>query len=211
WVNKRELRVKVTWDAEENEPICLADILSCGARLEPYYADNRPHRPIPSIAEMPTLADIKTRLQICRTTHSSSPTAVGGGVGAADEDSIVFQYKRGGREYNIEWTHATSEAIYHSTPDYKAPFGMWQNVALPWHFIEKKMFGPDSFLNQRLSGRDASPYHRKTSIVKQMWQEELEPVEERILTPSYGAVRHLGEPLRKVNPPAGYAAFGERK
>ena len=37
------------------------------------------------------------------------------------------------------------------------------NVCLPMNYI-RKMFGDDGYINQRLSGRDSSAYHKKTTI-----------------------------------------------
>lgn len=85
----------------------MADILSCGARVEP-YAKSRPPPPKHrrnADAIGPSVAPANLQ---------SNPLVVPNGGcdgGAAEEDSIVLQFKRVGREYDIEWTHATPQVI----------------------------------------------------------------------------------------------------
>lgn len=207
WTNKNTFSAKVDWDDGESEVLNLPMMLSCGLQLEP-YEDNRP-APHP-----------KRRRNTGGPPGGSSSLATSGvrAQDAADTtftgESVHLQYKRGGRRFDIEWKGRTTEAITmdarteerwrpkinRDQGEYRTPFLMWQNVALPWPFIEK-MFGPDGFMNQRLSGKDQSAFHRRTTVgegiallgymfaiainpgvpVRQMWQERPKEGEKRIL------------------------------
>ena len=147
WVRKNELRVRIAWDDGEQEPLPLVDLLSCGFQLE-RYADNRP-APHP-----------KRR----RNAAVAAPLPVGGNQGDENGDNSDVQdapapiaaklkYNRGGREFTIDWKHISPEGITidartesrwrpeiaREKVDYKTPYLMWSNVALPWNFMEKML------------------------------------------------------------------------
>lgn len=90
--------------------------------------------------------------------------------------------------------------------DYNTPYKMWLNVCLPEAFLHR-LWGTDGWMNSRLSGKDNSAAHRKTSVgegiqfygymlaiannpgwpVRSMWSEKLAAGEKFTMPPpAYG-------------------------
>lgn len=207
WVNKQQGRITILWDDEEQEPLSLCDLIPCGLKLEP-YADNRP----------------APRARRRRENIEARTAGAGSGDGAVQDDEqaeggeeVGLQYRRGGRVKNISWQYTPPEGIRvdarrgerfrpkinRDKADFKTPYLMWLNVALPMRFMTRMFDSETGYINQRLSGRDNSAQHRKTTIgegirylgymfamaanpgtpVKNMWQETEKPAEKRILPP----------------------------
>ena len=92
---------------------------------------------------------------------------------------VRHTYAQGGRrDLEQVWRYVTPEAVAidaradeRQRPsikgvdanDYKTPYGMWANVALPMNFVTK-MFGDKGYLNERLSGASNKYNQRKTTI-----------------------------------------------
>lgn len=209
WVNKADLRVRVRWDDGEVEPLALTEMLPCAMRLEK-YADNRP-APHP-----------KRRRNVANsagTSSSSSTVAPPSGNAVQEQEQaaeVNLTYRRGGRAFDISWQHVLPESIQVDVraeerwrpkikmdkAEFKTAYTMWLNVALPMNFV-KKMFGADGFINQRLSGKDNTSHHRKTSVgegiallgymlamannpgtpIRDMWQEKARSSSEKCILP----------------------------
>ena len=209
WTRKADFKVSIRWDDDEEETLTLCDLLvqALGFKLEP-YADNR----VPPRANRRRVAEEGTRPQ-------------GPATGAEPEvevakESIDILYTAGARQLTQTWFYETPEAIgiderqaarqrpqINANPvDYKSPFDMWLNVCLPFNWL-KKVFDVNGYLNQRLSGRDNTYQHRKTTIgegiqwlgymlgiannpgtpVRGMWQDKIHAGEKRTMPPpSYG-------------------------
>ena len=158
WSNKAKLNIGIHWDDGNDEPLCLADILpaALGLKLEP-YADNRG-------------APVASRRRRAEAPNLGMRDAAATEQDAADlpeRQSVTIPYVQGGREKEQQWFYETPEAITidarqdarqrpeinRNKEEYKAPYLMWLNVALPFKFI-KAMFGDGGYINQRLSGKD---------------------------------------------------------
>lgn len=205
WVNKGQLRVSVIWDDGEVEPLGLTELLPACMRLEAYRDNRRAPQP-------------KRRRNEAREDEG---TASGDSANAQNlplGDVVAsLKFRRGGRECTADWWETTADGITiderrqqerwrprinREKAEFKTPYLLWQNVALPWEFM-RKMFDVDGFINQRLSGKNMSAYHRKTSLgegirflgymyaialnpgtpVRAMWQEKERPGEEKSILP----------------------------
>ena len=207
WTKKAEFRVSIRWDDTAEETLSLSDFLPAllGFKLEP-YADNR----LPPKANRRRMAEETVRGQRPAAAEAAQPEV------QVDKGKIDVLYTCGARQLQQTWFYEAPEAIgvderqeqrqrpqINANPaEYRTPYLMWQNVCLPWQWVVK-MFDHGGYINQRLSGKDNTFQHRKTTIgegiqwfgyqlgiannpgtpVRAMWQDKHHAGEKRTLPP----------------------------
>lgn len=166
WLNVAARKPKIKWDdGGEDTDLALEDLLPVeyAMQLEKYAGTNKdPPRP-------------RKRRNVAEGAGPSSSAH----IDQADPNAqtVDIEYKAGSRDLVQTWTYRTPEAIVHDvrlkerhrpainrdSGTYSTPFHFFLNVALPLQLI-KKMFAETGWINQRLTGKDNSYFHRKTSI-----------------------------------------------
>jgi hypothetical protein len=162
WLNVADRRLRILWDDGEVDTQLTLQILlhpSAGMKLEPYEDGREPPRP--------------KRLAGERREQDAGEEE----IEEMGKEAVVLKVKKGARIIEQKWTYETPESITtdartgqrhppkinRERADYKSPYLMWLNVALPFGFV-KTLWGDDGWMNERLSGKDNSFQNKKTTI-----------------------------------------------